>query len=61
MSDEEKTLAEAQAKFLRAHFYFYLTIVYDKVPYIDENTEAPGAVKNDHAVWTEMENDMKHA
>ncbi|MGN6494300.1 MAG: RagB/SusD family nutrient uptake outer membrane protein [Agriterribacter sp.] len=61
MSAEEKTLVEAQTKFLRAHFYFYLTIVYDKVPYIDENTEAPGAVKNDHAVWPEMENDMKFA
>ncbi|MGN6434967.1 MAG: RagB/SusD family nutrient uptake outer membrane protein [Agriterribacter sp.] len=61
MSAEEKTLVEAQTKFLRAHFYFYLTIVYDKVPYIDENTEAPGGVKNDHTVWPEMENDMKFA
>lgn len=61
MTDAEKKLAEAQAKFLRAHFYFYLTIVYNKVPYIDENTEAPGAVKNDHVLWPEMENDMKFA
>ncbi len=61
MTAEEKTQAEAQAKFLRAHFYFYLTIVYNKVPYIDENTAAPGAVKNDHAVWPEMETDMKFA
>lgn len=61
MSDAEKAEAEAQAKFLRAHFYFYLTVVYNKVPYIDENTEAPGAVPNDHAVWPEMEADLKFA
>ncbi|MBX3255312.1 MAG: RagB/SusD family nutrient uptake outer membrane protein [Chitinophagaceae bacterium] len=61
MTDTEKVQVEAQAKFLRAHFYFYLTIVYGKVPYIDENTEAPGAVPNDHAVWAEMENDLKFA
>lgn len=61
MTDDEKKLVEAQAKFLRAHFYFFLTIVYGKVPYIDENTEAPGSVKNDHVLWPEMENDMKFA
>lgn len=61
MTAEEKTSVEAQAKFLRAHFYFYLTEVFGKVPYIDENTENPGGVPNDHAVWTEMENDLKFA
>jgi hypothetical protein len=61
MSNEEKILAEAQAKFLRAHFYFELTIVHGKVPYIDENTENPGLVANDHLLWPEMEADMKFA
>ncbi len=61
MTAQEAAQAEAQARFLRAHFYFYLTIVYDKVPYIDENTENPGAVPNDHAVWPEMEADLKFA
>lgn len=61
MTDDEKRLTEAQTKFLRAHFYFYLTIVYEKIPYVDETTENPGAIPNDHAVWTEMENDLKYA
>lgn len=61
MSDEEKVVAEAQAKFLRAHFYVELTLVHGKVPYIDENTEEPKTVPNDHLVWPEIEADMKFA
>ncbi len=61
MSDAEKTIAEAQAKFLRAHFYVELTMVHGKVPYIDENTETPKTVKNDHLLWPEIEADMKFA
>ena len=61
MSDSDKKLAEAQARFLRAHFYFELTIVHGKVPYIDENTENPGEVANDHMLWPEMEADMRFA
>jgi len=58
MSDDEKRLAEAQARFLRAHFYYQLTIIHGKVPYIDENTTNPGEVPNDHFLWPEMEADM---
>ena len=61
MTTAEKTLAAAQAKFLRAHFYFELTTVYSKVPYIDENTNNPGEVTNDHVLWPEIEADMKFA
>lgn len=61
MSDVEKLEAEAQAKFLRAHFYTELTMVHGKVPYIDENTETPKIVPNDHLVWPEIETDMKFA
>nr|WP_320022982.1 RagB/SusD family nutrient uptake outer membrane protein [uncultured Draconibacterium sp.] len=61
MSDDEKTVAEAQAKFLRAHFYVELTKVHGKVPYIDENTEEPKTVANDHLLWPEIETDMKFA
>jgi len=61
MNDAEKVLAEAQAKFLRAHFYVELTMVHGKVPYIDENTEEPKTVPNDHLVWPEIEADMKFA
>ena len=61
MSEAEKAAAEAQAKFLRAHFYVELTMVHGKVPYIDENTEEPKAVPNDHLLWPEIETDMKFA
>ncbi|MEL7589001.1 MAG: RagB/SusD family nutrient uptake outer membrane protein [Prolixibacteraceae bacterium] len=61
MSEAEKVLAEAQARFLRAHFYVELTMVHGKVPYIDENTEEPKTVANDHLVWPEIEADMKFA
>ena len=59
MSDSEKILIEAQAKFLRAHFYFELTIVHGKVPYFDENTESPELVSNDHILWEEIEADIQ--
>ncbi|MEJ7736734.1 MAG: RagB/SusD family nutrient uptake outer membrane protein [Chitinophagaceae bacterium] len=61
MTDTEKVQAEAQAKFLRAHFYVELTNVHGKVPYIDENTENPTVVPNDHLVWPEIEADLKYA
>ncbi len=61
MGDTEKLLAEAQAKFLRAHFYVELTLVHGNVPYIDENTEEPKSVPNDHVLWPEIEADMKFA
>lgn len=61
ITDQDKLLIEAQTKFLRAHFYFELTIVHGKVPYIDENTENPTIVPNSHLVWSEIEADMQFA
>ena len=56
-----KAWYEAQTKVLRAHFYFELTRVFGKVPYIDENTVAPEAVKNDKLLYAEIEADLKAA
>jgi len=61
MTDAAKTQAAAEAKFLRAHFYTELTRVHGAVPYIDETTENPSVVPNDHVLWTEIETDMKFA
>lgn len=61
MTDTERKQAEAQARFLRAHFYFELTIVHGKVPYINEQTENPSHVPNDHLLWPEIEADMQFA
>nr|WP_295924264.1 RagB/SusD family nutrient uptake outer membrane protein [uncultured Dyadobacter sp.] len=61
MTENEKKLAEGQARFLRAHFYVELTKVHGKVPYIDENTENPTIVPNDRLLWPEIEADLKYA
>jgi len=61
MKDADKKLAEAQAKFLRAHFYVELTRVHGKVPYIDEKTVNPSVVPNDHLLWPEIEADLTFA
>lgn len=61
MTDVDKTQATAQTRFLRAHYYVELTQVHGKVPYIDENTENPTAVTNDHLVWPEIEADLQFA
>jgi len=61
MTDIEKVQAQAQARFLRAHFYVELTNVHGKVPYIDENTANPSIVPNDHLLWPEIEADLQFA
>ena len=61
MDEQEKAQVEGQAKFLRAHYYVELTRVHGPVPYIDENTENPSVVPNDHLVWPEIEADLQFA
>ncbi|MBW8331705.1 MAG: RagB/SusD family nutrient uptake outer membrane protein [Prolixibacteraceae bacterium] len=61
VSADKKAWFEAQTKVLRAHYYFELTRVFGKVPYIDENTEAPETVKNDKLLFAEIEADLKAA
>jgi hypothetical protein len=61
MSESDKVLAMAQAKFLRAHFYVELTMVHGKVPWIDETTVNPTIVPNDHLLWPEIQKDMQYA
>jgi len=55
----------AEMRFLRGHFYFDLKKIYNKIPYIDENT----AVKDDYYIsnealtsdqlWAKIEDDFK--
>jgi len=61
LPESERIHVEAQVKFLRAHFYVELTRVHGPVPYIDENTEDPSLVPNDHFVWPEIEKDLLFA
>lgn len=49
LSDTRAKQVEAEARMLRAHYYFYLWRVFKKLPYIDETmtTEQAKSVKND--------------
>ena len=59
-----KTSIEAQAKFLRAHYYFELKRDFGNVPYVDENVDYGTGielVKNDTELWPFIEADMTFA
>ncbi len=59
-----KTSVEAQAKFLRAHYYFELKRHFNNTPYVDENIDVGTgieAVKNDVDLWPKIEADMQFA
>jgi len=60
LSDAEKMNIEAQAKFLRGHYYFELKRMFDKVPYIDE-TVTDFNQKNDQDIWPKIEADFQFA
>lgn len=54
---------QAEARFLRAHYYFLLRRVFVKVPYVDETTSTPdAAVKpNDTDIYPQIQADLEHA
>jgi tetratricopeptide (TPR) repeat protein len=55
------TVVQAEARFLRAHYYFDLWRLFKFVPYIDDNTENPAAVANDKDIIADIEADMLYA
>ncbi len=60
MLPEEITNARAQARFLRAHYYFELKKLYNNVPWIDETTtdlKQPNTVD----IWPKIEADFQFA
>lgn len=64
VTDAQKLALEAQAKFLRAHFYFQLKINFDDTPYIDETIDYGTGVEtvgNDQDLWPFIESDMLFA
>lgn len=48
-----------QARFLRGHFYFEAKKMFNKVPYVDENTTDFNQINVD--VWPQIEADFKYA
>ncbi len=58
------TQVEAEARFLRAHFYFDLKRNFGQVPWVDQTTEnpnQPNTGENHPNVWTKIEEDLKFA
>ena len=54
MTATKKKNAEAEARFLRAHYYFYLKRLFIHIPWIDENSttyNVPNTVNNDGVTW----------
>lgn len=61
-ADKARILAEA--KFLRAHYYFELKRLFNNAPYIDETVDYGTGiekVKNDADLWPKIEADLKAA
>lgn len=53
----------AEARMLRAHYYFFLRRVFVNVPYIDENTSTPDAAvtPNDTDIYPKIQEDLEFA
>ncbi len=60
MTDEEKTLAAAQARGLRGHYYFELKKIWNNVPFVDENA-TESRLPNDRDIWPDIEGDFSFA
>jgi starch-binding outer membrane protein, SusD/RagB family len=63
VSAADKTRITAEARFLRAHYYFELKRIFNNTPYVDEATDEStiGKVGNDVDLWPKIEADMKAA
>jgi hypothetical protein len=66
MTDAEKNLAIAQARFLRGHYHFEAKRMFNNVPYIDDKTYNPNdanstKVTNDKNIYPDIEADLAFA
>lgn len=61
---ETKTRIEAEAKFLRGHYYFELKRLYDDTPYVTENDDYTTGIQeigNAVDLWPKIEQDFQFA
>ncbi|MBO9152994.1 RagB/SusD family nutrient uptake outer membrane protein [Chitinophaga sp. GCM10012297] len=63
LSDARAKEVEAEARFLRAHYYFFLRRVFVNIPYIDENVSSEDAMKvtNEEEVYPMIQADLEFA
>lgn len=60
MSAAEKTQVEAEARFLRGHYYFELKKMFNKVPWVSDTSANPKS-SNEPDIWPLIEADFKFA
>ena len=60
-TETHRAQIEAQARFIRGHFYFELRRFFHRVPWIDEDTDAITPQPNDQEVWPMIEADFQYA
>ncbi|TRZ70834.1 MAG: RagB/SusD family nutrient uptake outer membrane protein, partial [Bacteroidetes bacterium] len=60
MTNTDKALAIAEARFLRGHFHFDVKKIFNNVPYIDE-TVTDFKVSNTVNIWPDIEADFRFA
>jgi starch-binding outer membrane protein, SusD/RagB family len=64
VTEADKKRIGAEARFLRAHYYFELRRNFKNVPYVDESVDVGSGIdkiKNDTEIWPKIEADMKAA
>ena len=67
MTESEKTIALAEARFLRAHYYFMMKRIWGNIPWVDEtngiDVKVPNADENGNYIdiWSNIEADMQFA
>lgn len=60
MAADDQTVAAAEARFLRGHYYFELKKMFNNVPWIDEETEDVNQPNNED-IWPNIEEDFQFA
>lgn len=60
-TENDKTRVEAEARFIRGHYYFELTRFFGNVPWVDEETNAIEPQPNDEDTWQYVEADFQFA
>lgn len=61
VSNTTITTIEAEARFLRGHYYFELKKMFNNTPYVDESWDEVTPVKNDRDLWPFIEADFQFA
>jgi hypothetical protein len=64
VTTEDKTRMEAEAKFLRGHYYFELKKIYNNAPYVDETVDYKAGIEeisNGTDLWPMIEADFTFA